>query len=91
MTNEGGAGRLNFDLHRFGALVAVVLALAGLIWRAAELSKQVDVHGDRLTAVESTQRADEASQRLDHDKLTEMKSGVDYLVERQRARDRRAP
>lgn len=72
----------NFTWQQFTGMITLLLALSGLIWQAAQQSGKIDDHTRRIEAAETIQS-------LDHDKLIELKTGVDYLVGREKAREAR--
>lgn len=69
-----------FHLKELAGLASIMLALGGLVWTAAQQSGRIDDQGTRLNTIEQ-------SQRIDHDSIVRVETGVGYLVERARMRD----
>ncbi len=70
------------NIKELGGFAGIVLALLGLVWQAAQQSKDITDQGARLTRVES-------SQAKDHDDVTQLKSGVAFLVDAEKVRQMR--
>ncbi len=77
----------NLRLADLATLLTVALSLAGLIWNAAE---QVGVNQRQTQDIErldSTMAKMDDAQRADHDAIVKMQGGIDYLVDRAKARE----
>jgi hypothetical protein len=72
---------MQLSVKDVAAAISVMLALLGLVWQAAV---QVEVNATQTTRLDKI----EETQRIDHDALIGMKSGIDELLRRTKEREK---
>jgi hypothetical protein len=72
---------MQLSLKDLLAGASVIIALLGLVWQAAV---QVEVNATQTTRLDKL----EETQRIDHDALIQMKSGIDELLRRTKEREK---
>lgn len=75
----------NLKLSDWGTILAVILALGGLVYRNGEamngLQTVTEQHGDDIRRIDRTIEVLDDRQREDHSAIVKMQAGIDFLVQ----------